>query len=105
MQVLIVTFQLNGLSAEAYAALASERAAHFAAMPGLISKVWLADHPANTYGGIYLWASRADLDAYLASATFNALADNPAFTGVAARIYGTLPAPTAVSAALLAANA
>lgn len=105
MHVLIVNFQLNGLSPAAYAALAAQRAPHFAAMPGLISKVWLADPAANVYGGVYLWASRAALDAYLASETFNALAGNPAFTGVNARIFDTLPEPTAVSAAALTAHA
>jgi len=33
-------------------------ASTFATMPGLISKVWLADPATNTYGGVYTWRDR-----------------------------------------------
>ena len=33
-------------------------APHFAALPGLRSKVWLADAASGTYGGVYTWADR-----------------------------------------------
>ena len=102
MDVLIVTFELNGLSAETYAALAAEKAPHFAAMPGLISKTWLADAEANTYGGVYLWESRAALEAYLDSQTFRALLANPAFANLTATTFATLPAANAHTAGHLA---
>ena len=34
-------------------------------MEGLLAKVWLADPASNTYGGVYTFASEADLDRFL----------------------------------------
>lgn len=98
MHVLIVTFELNGLSAEAYAAHCARVAPRFAALPGLISKSWLADEATNTYGGVYLWEDRADLEAYLDSELFRGLLANPAFANVTATTFATLPEPTARTA-------
>ena len=44
MQILIVNFNLDGLSEEDFASSCDELAPAFAAVPGLASKVWLADH-------------------------------------------------------------
>ena len=43
MQILIVNFNLDGLSEEEFASACDELAPAFAAVPGLASKVWLAD--------------------------------------------------------------
>lgn len=105
MHVLTVTFGLNGLSAEEYAALSAQAAPHFAALPGLISKHWLNEPASNTYGGVYLWESREALEAYLVSATFRALLDNPAFVDVTATAFDTLAAPAEYTALPLRAAA
>jgi hypothetical protein len=65
MHLLIVTFNLKGLSDAAYRQSCEEEAPTFAALPGLISKVWLADEPTNTYGGVYTFVDRDALNADL----------------------------------------
>jgi hypothetical protein len=104
MNILVVTFELNGLSADAYAAACTERAPRFAALPGLISKIWLADPATNTYGGVYLWQNRAALEAYLASETFRAMRANSYFANIAVRAFDTLPEATALTAGPVASS-
>ena len=43
MQILIVNFNLDGLSEEEFESSCDELAPAFAAVPGLASKVWLAE--------------------------------------------------------------
>ena len=94
MQVLIITFRLDGLDAATYAQAAEALAPQFTAVPGLISKTRLADPETNTYGGVYFFAERRSVDDYLASAIVQALHANPHLADVTARVYGTLEAPT-----------
>lgn len=100
MEILIVTFQLHNLTEAEYAAHCAKVAPHFATLPGLFSKIWLADQETNTYGGVYLWESRADLDRYLVSDTFRAIGANPHFVNVHVRSFGSLAEANAVTAAL-----
>lgn len=95
MQILIVTFALDGLDPEAYAAHCAKVAPRFAALPGLIAKLWLADPATNTYGGVYLWEHRAALEAYLASDLVQGMRANPAFANLTMRTFATLPEATA----------
>ena len=53
MQILIVNFNLDGLSEEEFASSCDELAPAFAAVPGLASKVWLADRAEGIFGGVY----------------------------------------------------
>ena len=67
MQILIVNFSLDGLSEEDFAHSADELAPAFAAVPGLVSKVWLADRAEGVFGGVYTFESAKAVDDYLAS--------------------------------------
>lgn len=100
MHVQIVNFQLNGIDEAAYAAACEELAPAFTELPGLLSKVWLADAETNTYGGVYLWADRESFDAYTRGEIFAGIGSNPGFTNVTSRDFGVLEAPTAVTSAL-----
>ena len=51
MHILIINFNLNELSREQYESVCGEFASTFAALPGLISKTYLANEETNTYGG------------------------------------------------------
>ena len=51
MNVLIVTFRLDGMSEEEYSQACEEVAPLFTAVAGLVAKVWLADPATNAYGG------------------------------------------------------
>jgi quinol monooxygenase YgiN len=94
MYALIITFELNDLSAEAYRAQCEQVAPHFASLPGLTAKIWLADPAANTYGGIYLWRDREALEQYLVSDTFGSLVANPRFTNLRTRDFPVLDGVT-----------
>ena len=53
MHIQIINFHLKGISEAEFRAHRDEVAPAFAEVPGLISKVWLANRSTNTYGGVY----------------------------------------------------
>lgn len=85
MYVQFVTFTLDGVTEEEYRRGCSDETAVFAAMPGLLSKVWLRDPDTGTYGGLYLWRDRASYEDYLASEVFAAIQDDPSLGDVSSR--------------------
>jgi hypothetical protein len=99
-QALIVTFRLDGITHDQFVAACDEMAPAFAAVPGLVSKTWMADAGSGIYGGFYLFRSEPELSAYLVSDLFRrGVADNPAFADVAARTAAVGVGPTRVTAA------
>ena len=74
MHIQIVNFHLKGLSDGEFRAKCDEIAPLYAELPGLISKVWLANRGTNTYGGVYTWESRAAMEAFAESELFRAVA-------------------------------
>ena len=99
MHVRIVTFQLDGITADDYAAHCEEIAARFNEWPGLLSKVWLADPDSNTFGGVYLFDSVEAADHSRSSAQYGAMVDSPDFRSLEVVEFGVLDAPTAVTSA------
>lgn len=97
MYARIVTFQLAGLSADEYLAVAEDAAHSFANWPGLVSKLWLADDHHNTYGGIYVFDSSAAAAASRDTELFRAMVANPAFSNVTISEFDVLPGPTAIT--------
>jgi heme-degrading monooxygenase HmoA len=93
----IVNFNLNDLSDADYRTACDGLAPELARVPGLVSKVWLADAASNTYGGVYLWADREALEAFARSDFFQAFASNPSFVNISATTYGILEGPSAVT--------
>ena len=61
MHVQIINFNLEGIDHAGYVEIANSVAPTFAALPGLISKIWLSDEESNTYGGIYTWENHANM--------------------------------------------
>jgi quinol monooxygenase YgiN len=104
MDVLIVSFKLESTSAADWEEQATQLAPKFAAMPDLLSKVWIADPDTNTYGGAYLWRDRASLDAYLAGPVFGALSQLPDVHSIETRTFAALDAPTRISIGAVAAT-
>ncbi len=74
MEIVIVNFSLGGLSEPDYEQLCDEVAPAFAAAPGLVSKVWLADRADGVFGGVYTFESAPAVDAFLGSELFAAVA-------------------------------
>jgi hypothetical protein len=97
MRVQIVTFQLNGIDDEAYRGMCDELAPAFAAVPGLASKLWLADRDANTYGGVYVFSDAHAQESFAGSDLFAAVASHPNLTAVRSLVFDVLAGPTAVT--------
>ncbi len=97
MHVLIVNFNLKDMSHEEFLAVCDELAPAFAAVPGLIAKVWLSSPETNTYGGVYRWVDRAAYEAFTASELFAAVASNPHFANITAKDFDVLEGPSAVT--------
>lgn len=97
MHTLIINFHLQGISHDQYQEACGELADTFAAIPGLISKQWLANEETNTYGGVYLWRDREAMEAYKGSEIFSQVANNPAFDDVTATDFAILEGPSKVT--------
>jgi putative monooxygenase ydhR len=101
MQILIVNFNLDGLSEEDFASSADELAPAFAAVPGLASKVWLADRAEGIFGGVYMFESEQAVDEYLASDLFAGIGATPGLVNISVRRFGVLDGPTRVTRGLV----
>ena len=97
VQILIINFNLEGLTEEQFASSAEELAPVFAAFPGLASKVWLADRAEGTYGGVYTFESEKAVDDYLESDLFAGIGANPGLVNISVRRFGVLEEPTRIS--------
>ena len=97
MHILIINFNLNELARAQYEEVCDELAPAFAAIPGLISKTWLANEETNTYGGVYLWESREAMDAYKAGEIYASIGANPALVNVTATDFEVIAGPSKVT--------
>ena len=97
MQILIVNFNLDGLSEDEFASSCDELAPAFAAVPGLASKVWLADRAEGTFGGVYTFDSEQAVDDYLQSDLWAGVGATPGLVNVSVRRFGVLDGPTRVT--------
>jgi heme-degrading monooxygenase HmoA len=100
MHVQIVNFHLEGISEADFRAHCDEVAPAFAEVPGLISKVWLANRSTNTYGGVYTWASREAMEEFAKSDLFRAVATNPNLASITSTDFDVLEEPTSVTRGL-----
>lgn len=105
MHVQVVTFHLKDLSDADYRSACDGWAPAFAAVPGLLSKIWLADEATNTYGGIYTWVDRAAMAAFAESDLFKAVAANPNLADITSRDFSILDGPGVITAARVPAAA
>lgn len=97
MIIQVVNFNLNGLSDADYRSACDGLAPELARVPGLISKVWLADAASNTYGGVYAWVDQRALDDFARSDFFKAFVTNPSFANITSKVFGILEAPSEVT--------
>jgi quinol monooxygenase YgiN len=101
MHVQVINFQLRDMSPAQFAAQCDELAPAFAAIPGLLSKVWLANATTNTYGGVYTWRDRQAMEAFTRGQLFQAVAANPKFDGITSVDFAVVEGPTRVTRGLL----
>jgi heme-degrading monooxygenase HmoA len=101
MHIQIINFHLKGVTEADFRALCDEVAPAFAEVPGLISKVWLANRTTNTYGGVYTWATRDAMEEYAKSDLFEAVATNPNLADITSIDFDVLEEPTSVTRGLV----
>jgi hypothetical protein len=104
MHVLIVNFELSGVADAEYLRQVESIAPMFVQVPGLVSKIWLADPATNTYGGVYLFTDASSREAYLDSEIIKSMKANPNFTNVTMREFGTAEEATAITGGPLTAD-
>jgi heme-degrading monooxygenase HmoA len=80
MLVQFVRFR-TGMSDEAFRKVAEDRSPAFAQVPGLQQKYFVKLDEPGRYGGVYIWESRDEMEAYRAS-------DLAASTGEAYEVIG-----------------
>jgi hypothetical protein len=105
MKVQIINFGIEDLTEDQFSALCDELAPAFAAVPGLLSKVWLRNGGAGAYGGVYLWRSEEDLEAFRAGELYRGVGEHPNLVDITDRDYDVFEAPTAVTRGLPALTA
>jgi hypothetical protein len=83
MQAQLITYQLKDISQADYLRqMVEPDAPVIATVPGLISKIWLADEAKNTFGGFYLWESKAAMETFMHSDLVKAVVSRPYVTNV-----------------------
>lgn len=100
MFISVASFNLKDMTHDQFVAACDELAPAYAAIPGLVSKVWLSDPASNTYGGVYTWNDRAAFDAFAASDLARALVTHPNFANITINAFDVLERPTAVTRGL-----
>jgi hypothetical protein len=100
VHVQIITFNLKGLSDGDYRAHCEAIAPAFAQLPGLVSKTWLANAEANTYGGVYLWRDRRSMENYERSDIYGGMLANPHLEGLVARTFPVIEEATEITSNL-----
>ena len=98
MYALLTTFWLRGMTAEEYGEMAERYAPSFAEIPGLLSKLWLANDESGTYGGVYLFRDHDALEDFLHSPLWRTVLGNPHLADVQAETFGIQETPTRISA-------
>src|SRR6476620_9023001 len=89
MHAQIITYQLKDISqAEYLKQMVEPDAPILANVKGLISKVWLADEEKNTFGGFYLWESKAAMTDFMQSDLVKAVVSRPYVTNVSSVDFG-----------------
>ena len=78
MQAQLITYQLGDISQADYLKkMVEPDAPVLAKVPGLISKVWLADEKKNTFGGFYLWENKTAMENFMHSDLVKAVVSRP----------------------------
>jgi len=98
----VVNFNLEDMSDADYRTTCDGLAPELARVPGLVSKVWLADEASNTYGGVYTWVDPEAMDAFARSDFFTAFATDRHFANITSAVFGVLEGPSQVTRASIA---
>jgi len=83
MHAQLISYRLADISQADYLRrMVEPDAPVLAKVPGLVSKVWLADEAKNTFGGFYLWETKTAMEAFMHSDLVKAVVSRPFVTNV-----------------------
>jgi hypothetical protein len=97
-----IDFAFSGTPTE-YGQVAEHVAPTIAAVPGLVSKLWISNEESHRAGGAYLFADRAAARAYLEGPIIARLRNNPAVADVSVRLFDVIPGPSKTTRGIRAA--
>jgi hypothetical protein len=96
MHVSIFSYRIQDIDDTGWSKACDELAPAFAAVPGLVSKVWLHGE-GDARGGVYLWEDKAAYEAFLASDLAKAVGSHPNIAELTMRDFAVDEAPTRVT--------
>jgi hypothetical protein len=97
MHALFVSYSVRDSDPAQHAELCEQLAPAVAAVPGLLSKTWLANTETGRFGGFYVFASRAAFERYVASELFDTLLSVGSIHDVTTSEFSVAPIPTALT--------
>ena len=78
MHAQLITYQLHDISqAEYLKQMVEPDAPVLAKVPGLVSKLWLADEAKNTFGGFYVWEHKSAMEDFMHSDLVKGVVSRP----------------------------
>lgn len=101
MHAQLITYQLRDISQADYLKqMVEPDAPVLANVPGLVSKVWLADEGKNTFGGFYLWESKTAMENFMHSDLVKAVVSRPFVSNVASVDFEVNEKPSLITRGL-----
>jgi len=96
MHISIFEYRIRDIDDAGWSQTCDGLAPAFAAVPGLVRKIWLHGKGA-TRGGVYLWTDKAAYEAFLASELGRAVGAHPNIADLTMKDYAVDEAPTRVT--------
>jgi hypothetical protein len=96
MHISVFEYRIRDIDDAAWSRACDELAPAFAAVPGLVSKVWLHGKGAIR-GGVYLWTDKAAYEAFLSSDMGRTVGSHPNIADLTMKDYAVDEAPTRVT--------
>jgi hypothetical protein len=93
MHALFVSYLLRDANLAQHAELCEQLAPAVAAVPGLLSKTWLANTETGRFGGFYVFASRAAFERCVASELFDTLMSAGSIRDLTTSDFSVAPIP------------
>ena len=89
MHAQLITYQLKDISQTDYRKqMVEPDAPVLAKVPGLVSKLWLADEEKNTFGGFYLWENKTAMEDFMHSDLVKGIVSRPFVNNVSSVDFG-----------------
>jgi hypothetical protein len=90
MHAQVVTYRLADIDDPEFIEANREFAELMAAVPGLLSKVWLKGADDGVYGGLYLWEDQAACESFLAGELWAEVVNDDSVLDLASRDFAVM---------------